>query len=50
MKSKVEVRQHIMNFIQLIHTQHNTLVKTIRTDNGQEFLMPQFCLSKGMVH
>lgn len=50
MKSKAEVRQHIMNFIPLIHRQHNTLVKTIRTDHGQEFLMPQFYSSKGIVH
>lgn len=45
MRSKVGVSQHVMNFVQLIETQHNTLVKTIRTDNDPEFLMPSFTLS-----
>lgn len=38
-----------MNFVQLIHTQHNTLVKTIRTDNVMEFLMSQLYSSKGII-
>lgn len=46
MTSKAEVSQHVMNFVQLIETQH----KTIRTDNGPEFLMPYFYSSKGIIH
>lgn len=50
MRSKAEVSQHVMNFVQLIETQHNTIVKTIRTDNDLEFLMPSFYSSKGSIH
>ncbi|GAU22432.1 hypothetical protein TSUD_123190 [Trifolium subterraneum] len=50
MKHKAEARQHVINFIKLIETQHNSKVKIVRTDNGVEFLMPQFYASKGMVH
>jgi hypothetical protein len=34
----------------MIEKQFNCHVKTARTDNGPEFLMPQFYASKGIVH
>ena len=50
MINKSETRMHIVNFINLIETQFNTRVQTIRTDNGAEFLMQNFFNSKGIVH
>jgi hypothetical protein len=50
MKQKSETRQHVKDFIQLIETQHNSKVKRVRTDNGIEFIMPQFYASKGIIH
>lgn len=34
----------------MVETQHNSHVKTIRSDNSSEFLMPQFYTSKGISH
>jgi hypothetical protein len=34
----------------MIEVQHNSHVKIIRSDNGVEFLMPQFYSSKGIIH
>jgi hypothetical protein len=34
----------------MIEVQHNSHVKIIRSDNGIEFLMPQFYSSKGIIH
>jgi len=50
LKSKAEVRQHVQNFIELIENQHNARIKIIRTNNGPEFIMPQYYASKGIVH
>lgn len=50
MINKFETWMHIANFINLIETQFNTRVQTIRTDNGAEFLMQNFFNSKGIVH
>ncbi|XP_058784297.1 uncharacterized protein LOC131659073 [Vicia villosa] len=50
MKSKVETRQHIINFVKLIENQKGTIVKTIRSDNGLEFSMLEFYVSKGIIH
>ncbi|GAU31769.1 hypothetical protein TSUD_22150 [Trifolium subterraneum] len=50
MKHKTEARQHVINFIKLIETQHNSKVKIVRTDNGVEFLITQFYASKGIIH
>jgi hypothetical protein len=50
MKTKSEARNHVQNFIKLIETQHNHSVKTVRTDNGPEFIMPSFYASKGIIH
>ena len=49
-KSKSEVQNHVQNFILLIENQFNCKVKVVRTDNGPEFLMPDFYSSKGIEH
>jgi hypothetical protein len=50
MKSKAETRQKLIDFVNLIDTQHNTKIKIIRSDNGVEFTMPTFYASKGIIH
>jgi IS30 family transposase len=50
MKAKSEARQHVINFVSLIGNQHKLHVKTIRTDNGSEFNIPEFYASKGIIH
>jgi len=47
-KSKSEVQNHVQNFIIMIENQFNCKVKTVRTDNGPEFLIPNFYSSKGI--
>ncbi|RDX77553.1 Isoflavone 2'-hydroxylase, partial [Mucuna pruriens] len=42
LKSKSETRPTILKFINLISTQFNTKIKTLRYDNGLEFHMPSF--------
>jgi hypothetical protein len=39
-----------MNFVKLIETQYNSKIKIIRSDNGIEFIMPQYYASKGIIH
>jgi hypothetical protein len=50
MKNKSEARVNVQNFIQFIATQHNCVVKSVRTDNGPEFTMSDFYASKGIFH
>jgi hypothetical protein len=50
MKSKAETRQHVVNLIKMIKNQYNHSVKTIRSDNGPEFLMHDFYSSNGILH
>ena len=50
MHTKAETRDIIISFIASIETQYNRKVKTIRSDNGSEFLMPSFYASKGIMH
>jgi transposase InsO family protein len=50
MKHKSEARQKLIDFITLIKNQSNIDVKIIRSDNGPEFIMPQFYSSKGIIH
>jgi hypothetical protein len=50
MKSKSETRQHVINFITLIENQHDCHVKIVRSDNGHEFIIPQFYASKGILY
>ncbi|KAK2361432.1 putative mitochondrial protein [Trifolium repens] len=50
MKHKSETRQHVINLVKMIKTQHNHDVKIIRSDNGPEFLMHDFYSSHGILH
>lgn len=50
MKSKAEVRPLIKTFCAFVRNQFGTSVKTLRSDNGQEFLMPLFYSSEGIIH
>ena len=50
MKSKFDTRPLLTSFITMIQTQFQTMIKQIRSDNGQEFHMPEFYASKGIIH
>jgi hypothetical protein len=50
MVTKSQTRHLLVFFINLIETQFNTKVKTLRSDNGIEFHMPEFYQSKGIIH
>jgi len=50
MKSKSETRSLLSNFLAYVHTQFNTKIKTLRSDNGQEFNMPTFYQEHGIIH
>jgi hypothetical protein len=50
MKNKSEARQLLQNFVSLIHTQYKTIIKIIRSDNGQEFNCPSYYSSLGIIH
>ncbi|CAJ2642469.1 unnamed protein product [Trifolium pratense] len=50
MKSKAETRQHVINLVKMIQTQHSHQVKIIRSDNGPEFSMNEFFSSNGILH
>jgi hypothetical protein len=50
MKSKSEARPLLISFITMIQTQFHSTIKHIRSDNGQEFYMPDFYASKGFIH
>ncbi|WJX75247.1 hypothetical protein P8452_58797 [Trifolium repens] len=50
MKHKSEARQLLHNFISLIHTQYHVVIKTVRSDNGQEFNCPSYYSKLGIIH
>jgi len=52
MRAKGEVPRLLQNFVIMVKTQYGKDVKTIRSDNGQEFLGPmkQFYQQKGIIH
>ncbi|XP_019200274.1 PREDICTED: uncharacterized protein LOC109193901 [Ipomoea nil] len=50
MKNKLEVKLLFQNFCQYVHTQFSASIKTVRTDNGTEFLMSNFSNEKGIIH
>lgn len=50
MKSKVETRDLIKNFINMVRTQFGVSVKSIHSDNGQEFIMTNYYQEKGTLH
>lgn len=50
MKHKIETKKHISTFISFIHNQFFTSLKSLRTDNGNAFLMHDFFTSKGILN
>jgi len=48
--AKSETRKHVSDFVTYIHTQFQTIIKVIRTDNGSEFLMHAFYTKYGIIH
>uniref|UniRef100_A0A2N9FI02 Integrase catalytic domain-containing protein n=1 Tax=Fagus sylvatica TaxID=28930 RepID=A0A2N9FI02_FAGSY len=43
-------RSLLVSFFTMVETQFNTKIKTIRSDNGLEFIMSDFFSSKGVIH
>ncbi|KAG7539387.1 Reverse transcriptase RNA-dependent DNA polymerase [Arabidopsis suecica] len=49
--SKQEAPLHLKNFIALVKRQYSTDIKTIRSDNGSEFIcLSDFFAEKGIIH
>jgi hypothetical protein len=48
--SKSQTRQLLQSFFTLIQTQFQINIKVIRSDQGSEFIMPDFYQSKGILH
>ena len=48
--SKSQTRSHIIQFFKMIETQFNLNIKCLRSDNGPEFNMSDFFLTKGVIH
>ena len=42
MKKKSEVFTHFRNFLQMVKTQFNTVVRNVRSDNGRKYIMNEF--------
>lgn len=50
LKNKSETKNHIINFVAYLENQFNTSLKCLRSDNGTEFALNDFFLSKGIIH
>lgn len=50
LKAKLEVRASLQNFFSIFENLFDTKIKTIRSDNGAEFQMPNIYQSKGVLH
>nr|KYP55041.1 Retrovirus-related Pol polyprotein from transposon TNT 1-94 [Cajanus cajan] len=50
LKLKSETSKILQNFVSLIKTQFDSVIKVIRSDNGTEFCMNDFYASKGIIH
>jgi len=50
MKTKVETRTNLQNFIDMIENQFNYHLKVLRSDNDSEFLMTIFFNRKWILH
>ena len=49
--TKTVVAQTIRNFVSMVHCQFHTEIKTIRSDNGTEFMcMTPYFREKGIIH
>lgn len=49
-KFKSEAKSILQSFILMIHTQFESKIKQIKSDNGLEFHMPEFYKSHGIIH
>jgi hypothetical protein len=50
LKHKSETKNNIINFIAYLENQFHTSLKCLRSDNGTEFALTDFFLSKGIIH
>lgn len=50
MSHKSETRQHIVKFCKMVQTQFNCVIRSIHSDNGQEFIFTDFYQSAGIIH
>ena len=50
MKHKSDVSSLVKSFVSMVGTQFNAKVKTIRSDNGREFLLQNYFDSQGIIH
>ena len=53
LKNKSGVFDRFISFFKMIQTQFHTTIKTLRSDNGREFVnseMTRFCKEKGVIH
>jgi hypothetical protein len=50
MKNKSEVFSHFQTFKNWVETQYDKKIKTLRTDNGTEFINQKFLNSKDNIH
>ena len=50
LKNKSDTQFLLPNFVNMVHTQFNATIKTIRSDNGTEFYLKEFFHSNGILH
>ena len=50
LKQKSEVVKVLEHFVIFVQTQFETTIKIIRSDNGTEFVMTNFIVSKRIIH
>lgn len=50
LKTKINVKMHVQNFIALIENQFDSKIKCIRSDNGPIFFLKDLFSSKGIIH
>jgi hypothetical protein len=50
LKTKNETRNNLIHFIAYLENQFSTTLKCLRSDNGTEFALSDFFLSKGIIH
>jgi len=50
LKQKSEVVKVLEHFVIFVQTQFETTIKIIRSDNGTEFVVTHFFVSKGIIH
>ncbi|CAN1830555.1 Retrovirus-related Pol polyprotein from transposon RE1 [Linum perenne] len=48
--AKSEARAYLISFCEMVCTQFESSVQVVRSDNGREFLIPDFYASKGIIH